>query len=100
MWFVDLFQRFSREIGLAIVAGYHHHHHHHLLLLLFWIRFAFVANKNLLRAIVAIFASCKFFLSFVDVVVVVVGVLLKPFDEAKLTMTHEIGFRSLLVNIL
>jgi hypothetical protein len=97
VWFVDLFQRFSREIGLAIVAGYHHHHHH-LLLLLFWIRFAFVANKNLLRAIVAIFASCKFFLSFVDVVVV--GVLLKPFDEAKLTMTHEIGFRSLLVNIL
>lgn len=97
MWFVDLFQRFTREIGLAIVAGYHHDHH--LLLLLFWIHFAFVANKNLLRAIVAIFASCKFFLSFVDVFVVV-GVLLKLYDEAKLTMTHEIGFRSLLVNIL
>jgi hypothetical protein len=96
VWFVDLFQRFSREIGLAIVACYHQHHL--LLLLLFWIHFAFVANKNLLRAIVAISASCKFFLSFVDVVVV--GVLLKPFDEAKLTMTHEIGFRSLLVNIL
>ncbi len=95
MWFVDLFQRFSREIGLAVVAGYHHH----LLLLLFWIHFAFVANKNLLRAIVAIFASCKFFLSFVDVVVVV-GVLLKLYDEAKLAMTHEIGFRSLLVNVL
>ncbi len=96
MWFVDLFQRFTREIGLAIVAGYHRHHH--LLLLLFWIHFAFVANKNLLRAIVAIFATCNFFLSFVDVVVV--GVLLKLYDEAKLTMTHEIGFRSLLVNIL
>ncbi len=94
MGFVDLFQRFSRDFGLAIVAGYHQH----LLLLLFWIHFAFVANKNLFRAIVAISASCKFFLSFVDVVVV--GVLLKPFDEAKLTMTHEIGFRSLLVNIL
>ncbi len=65
VWFVDLFQHFSREIGLAIAAGYHHHHHHHLLLpLLYWILFAFVANKNLLRAIVAIFASCKFFLSF------------------------------------
>ncbi len=96
MWFVDLFQRFSREIGLAIVAGYHHHHLL-VLVLLFWIYFALVANKYLLRAIVAIFASCKFFLSFVDVVV---GVLLKLYDEAKLTMTHEIGFRSLLVNIL
>jgi hypothetical protein len=98
VWFVDLFQRFSREIGLAIVAGYHHHRRH--LLLLFWIHFAFVVNKNLLRAIVAIFATCKFFLSFVDVVVVVVDVLLKLYDEAKLTMTHEIGFRSLLVNVL
>jgi hypothetical protein len=99
VWFVDLFQRFSREIGLAIVAGYHHNRRH--LLLLFWIHFAFVVNKNLLRAVVAIFASCKFFLSFVDVVVVVVvDVLLKLYDEAILTMTHEIGFRSLLVNIL
>jgi hypothetical protein len=88
-------QRFTREIGLATVAGYHHLLL--LLLLLFRTHFAFVANKNLLRAIVAIFASCKFFLSFVDVVV---GVLLKLYDEAKLTMTHEIGFRSLLVNLL
>jgi hypothetical protein len=43
--------------------------------------------------------ASSFFLSFVDVVVVV-GVRLKLYDEAKLTMTHEIGFRSLLVNIL
>ncbi len=45
--------------------------------------------------------ASSFFL-FVDVVVVVVvvDVLLKLYDEAKLTMTHEIGFRSLLVNVL